>query len=302
MEIAYQVFLYTVEEKSITGGAARAKVSQQCASQHIRNLERRLGTTLLCRHPFALTEAGKRLAEGLQHLAIEERQMQNAVEEIVSGERGIIRIGCNATRARLLFPNLLVKYREVYPHIKFSFFFGDTVELINRLYTGKLDLVIGVNLKPKSQLKRIPLVEEKIFFACRLDVVTHWLPQKNREKELSLSEISKIPFCRNLPESTMTQLLQWQASKENVVLNPDYVCSDYQYQVELCLAGLCGCFLPETLLPLLKEKKIDVWNLLGVEERLHIDLIYPVVSIQPQYEKALIQMIRQEYLSKSVSL
>ena len=174
--------------------------------------------------------------------------------------------------------------------------------MINRLYTGKLDLVIGVNLKPKSQLKRIPLVEEKIFFVCRLDVVTHWLPQKNREKELSLSEISKIPFCRNLPESTMTQLLQWQASKENVVLNPDYVCSDYQYQVELCLAGLYGCFLPETLLPLLKEKKIDVWNLLGVEERLHIDLIYPVVSIQPQYEKALIQMIRQEYLSKSGSL
>lgn len=75
MEISYLVFLYTAEEKSITKGAARARVSQQCASQHIRNLERKLGTSLLCRHPFTLTAAGKQLAEGLQHLETEERQL-----------------------------------------------------------------------------------------------------------------------------------------------------------------------------------------------------------------------------------
>lgn len=295
MEIAYQVFLYTAEEKSITKGASRARVSQQCASQHIRNLERKLGTSLLCRHPFALTEAGNRLAEGLQHLAIEERQLHQAVEEIVSGERGNLRIGCNATRARLLFPGVLGAYRKVYPHIQFSFFFGDTAELIQRIYTGKLDLVIGVNQEPGNQLERIPLAEEKIYFACRLDLAESWLPKKGPGKALALQEISQIPLCRNLPESTLTQLLQRQAARENVVLEPAYVCSDYQYQVELCQAGLCGCFLPETLLPLLEGKNMAVWPL-EIEERLHIDLIYPAASIRPQYEKNLIRMIQQAYV------
>lgn len=297
MEIAYQVFLYTAEVKSITGGAMRAGVSQQCASQHIRNLERKLGTSLLCRHPFALTEAGKCLAEGLQHLALEERQIQNAVEEIVSGERGILRIGCNATRARLLFPAVLGKYRKAYPHIQFLFFFGDTVKSIHQLYTGKLDLVIGVNQEAQSQLERISLVEEKIFFVCRSDMVEQKLPEKRKGTALTLREIGQLPFCRNLPESTLTQLLQWQAARENVVLEPAYVCSDYQYQVDLCQAGLCGCFLPETLLPLLKGKEMGIWPV-AIEERLHIDLIYPATSIRPQYEKAFIRMVREEYLTR----
>ncbi len=301
MEIAYQVFLYTAEEKSITGGAMRLGVSQQCASQHIRNLERKLGASLLCRHPFALTEAGKRLAEGLQHLALEERQIQNAVEEITLGERGILRIGCNATRARLLFPDVLVKYRKIYPHIQFLFFFGDTAELIHQIYNGKLDLVIGVNQEPQNQLERIPLVEEKIFFVCQLNLVEQEMTKKSKNQSLTLQEISQLPFCGNLPESTLTQLLRRQAARENVTLEPAYVCSDYQYQVDLCQAGLCGCFLPETLLSLLKGKNVRIWPL-EIEEQLHIDLIHPVASIRPQYEKTLIRMIREEYLLKTDSL
>jgi len=110
-----------------------------------------------------LTAAGKQLAEGLQHLETEERQLQKAVGEIISGESGMIRIGCNATRARLLFPGLLARYGENYPKVRFTFFFGDTVELIRQLHTGKLDMVIGVNQQAQPQLERIPLLEETIF-------------------------------------------------------------------------------------------------------------------------------------------
>lgn len=295
MEISYLVFLYTAEEKSITKGAARARVSQQCASQHIRNLERKLGTSLLCRHPFTLTAAGKQLAEGLQHLETEERQLQKAVGEIISGERGMIRIGCNATRARLLFPGLLARYGENYPKVRFTFFFGDTVELIRQLHTGKLDMVIGVNQQAQPQLERIPLLEETLFFVCQPKLVEQALPGKKVGQRLTLEEISRLPLCLNLPESTLTQMLERQAAKENVLLEPACTCSDYTYQIDLCQAGLCGCFLPETLLPLWQGEVAAVWPLAGMEEKLHIDLICAVTAARPRYEKVLIRMIRQAY-------
>ena len=47
MTIAQQVFLYAAEEKSITKAAKKAFITQQCASSHIKNLEKQYGRSLL---------------------------------------------------------------------------------------------------------------------------------------------------------------------------------------------------------------------------------------------------------------
>ena len=69
MNIADLVFLCAAQEKSISKAAARAFVSQQCASKHIQNLENRYGVPLIQRRPhFALTEPGQELFRALQQI------------------------------------------------------------------------------------------------------------------------------------------------------------------------------------------------------------------------------------------
>ena len=80
MTIAQQVFLYAAEEKSITKAAKKAFITQQCASSHIKNLEKQYGALLFTRKPvFALTPAGEYLLSSLYRLNILEREIDDGM-------------------------------------------------------------------------------------------------------------------------------------------------------------------------------------------------------------------------------
>ena len=60
MDTSQKMFLLAVEEMNFTKAAHRAYVTQQCLSEHIRNLEKTLGTQLFFRTPrLQLTPSGK---------------------------------------------------------------------------------------------------------------------------------------------------------------------------------------------------------------------------------------------------
>ena len=116
MTIAQQVFLYAAEEKSITKAAKKAFITQQCASSHIKNLEKQYGTLLFTRKPvFALTPAGEYLLASLYRLNILEREIDDGMKEIGSGMSGILRLGINPTRARILIPSILRQCKALIP-------------------------------------------------------------------------------------------------------------------------------------------------------------------------------------------
>ena len=116
MTIAQQVFLYAAEEKSITKAAKKAFITQQCASSHIKNLEKQYGTLLFTRKPvFALTPAGEYLLSSLYRLNILEREIDDGMKEIGSGMSGILRLGINPTRARILIPSILLQCKALIP-------------------------------------------------------------------------------------------------------------------------------------------------------------------------------------------
>lgn len=155
----------------------------------------------------------------------------------------MIRIGCELRPEPGFFFPVCWPVRGTLSQSPVHLLLEITVELIRQLHTGKLDMVIGVNQQAQPQLERIPLLEETLF----LFASPSWWNRLCREKvgqRLTLEEISRLPLCRNLPESTLTQMLERQAAKENVLLEPACTCSDYTYQIDLCQAGLCGCFLP----------------------------------------------------------
>ena len=146
MNIADLVFLYAAQEKSISKAAARAFVSQQCASKHIQNLENRYGVPLLQRRPhFVLTEPGQELFRALQQIYLLESGVAGRIAELSGGSTGAFTLGINASRARWLLPAVLREYRRLYPHVHISIRSEDTARLAQLLLQGEVDLIVGVN-------------------------------------------------------------------------------------------------------------------------------------------------------------
>ena len=144
MTIAQQVFLYAAEEKSITKAAKKAFITQQCASSHIKNLEKQYGTLLFTRKPvFALTPAGEYLLASLYRLNILEREIDDGMKEIGSGMSGILRLGINPTRARILIPSILRQCNVQIPGLQLSVCFGDRDFLMKQLSQGAIDMLIA---------------------------------------------------------------------------------------------------------------------------------------------------------------
>lgn len=300
MEISRLVFLYAAEEKSISKGAAKAHMSQQCASRHLQNLEKEFGTPLFLRRPaLSLTESGQVLIDSLKQMWILEEKTKSNIEEIAKEKSGQLRLGCNGARAKLFLPDILNQYYALYPKVKLAFHFDDTGALIKKLKNGDLDLVLGVNYHAESQLEITPLFSDKIFFLVTEELYKKILSDQPDKTSLSFKEVSQFSLARNLPESTLTALIERKAAMLNVELKTLYTLSDYSLQIELCGRGNCGAFCPESLLPLVEiynsqhAVQLHIYPIADLPDTIHIDLIRNASTVIPQYEKAFIQLLKK---------
>lgn len=89
-----RLFKDIVHAKSISRGAALNHISQSAASQHLQELERQLGTTLLDRtsRPFTVTPAGKLYYEMCREVLRTQEQFQAALERLKSRVEGTVRV------------------------------------------------------------------------------------------------------------------------------------------------------------------------------------------------------------------
>lgn len=289
MNIADLIFLYAAEEKSISKAASRAFVSQQCASKHIQNLESRYGVPLIQRRPhFALTEAGQALFATLQQIHLLESGVAEHIAELGGGSTGTLAIGINASRARLLLPDVLHEYRQSYPKVRLSVYSNDTARLAQMLLQGKLDLIVGVNTAAEPRFHVTPLLTESVYFVAAPQLLQRFLPEVDpAQPALPLALVCRLPLCLNLPGSTLTELLSRCAAQYNISLQADVVTSDYDLQLALCRAAGSGFFCPGSLLPSVRAVAgLCIFSVPELHEKLHIECIRSAASVQPRYLKA----------------
>ena len=131
MDTSEKMFLLAVEELNFTKAAHKAYVTQQCLSDHIKRLETSLGTKLFYRNPkLSLTPSGEALYVTLQRISAIEENLHTRIQEIEKGQVGTIRLGINATREKILLPDLLAQYHDLFPQVMVSVTLNDTYYLL----------------------------------------------------------------------------------------------------------------------------------------------------------------------------
>ena len=143
-------FLAAAREENITRAAESLHISQPSLSKQLMELERELGKTLLIRgkRKVTLTEDGvllrKRAEEIVALLEKTERELSADTAQL----GGEINIGGNPATGLL---NAAAAMRQSYPEVRFQFYSGDAIDVMERLDHGSLDF--AVVLEPVDTMK-----------------------------------------------------------------------------------------------------------------------------------------------------
>lgn len=129
-----RAFLAVVDHRSLSGAAARTRISQPTLSRQIRELEAVLGTTLFTRSARGLqpTEAGLALVENARAMGAAAEAFARKGHGRSQAMTGTVRITASSVFATLILPEIIVELREAEPQIHLELVASDVSQNLLR--------------------------------------------------------------------------------------------------------------------------------------------------------------------------
>lgn len=141
----YRIFYVVAETGNITKASKLLNISQPAVTKHIKNLESQLNTPLFIRTKkgVVLNECGQKIFLNVKQALSLLDETNNMIKEFTNLNTGTIKIGISTTLMRKYLLKYLELFHSKYPNIIVDIYTDPTKELINKLKSGLIDLVIG---------------------------------------------------------------------------------------------------------------------------------------------------------------
>ncbi|SFP27277.1 DNA-binding transcriptional regulator, LysR family [Oscillibacter sp. PC13] len=137
----YDIFCKVLETGSFTRAADLLGYSQSAVSQAVKGLERELGTTLVNRNKGGITPTadGESYLPYIRAISGAERTLDRKRQEMQGLENNTIRIGTFTTVSRNLLPQLMQRFKALYPGVHFALQQGDYTSINQWVQEGIID-------------------------------------------------------------------------------------------------------------------------------------------------------------------
>ena len=157
-------FVRVVENGGFTAAARHLNLSTTMVSNHVQELEDRLGARLLNRttRKVSLTEIGRQYYERSLHILAELDEADRAAGALNATPRGRLRVHCHPTLARFIAP-VVTAYLRDNPDVSVDLRRGD--QMID-LLEEEFDLAIRLNVPPDSSLMVRQLANWRYIVCC----------------------------------------------------------------------------------------------------------------------------------------
>lgn len=230
----YRMFYMVAKKGNITKAANELNISQPAISKSIKNLEQQLGGSLFIRtkRGVVLTEEGKEFYRYIEQAMEFINNAENKFSDLIHLETGTIRIGVSTTLTKQFLLPYLEIFHKLYPKIKIQIVTNFSLELIERLRNGSLDLLV-LNL-PNSTSNDIEIREVKRVQDCFIVGESYKELAKNK---MSLEEVTNYPLILQSKGSATRNFLDNFCSKRNITLHPDMNLTSYSLVVEFTKIG-----------------------------------------------------------------
>jgi DNA-binding transcriptional LysR family regulator len=164
MDLRDLTYFETIAELGHLGRAAqKLNRSQPALTKSIQRLEHSFGTKLFQRdgRRIKLTPVGELLQARGKQLQQSIAETQREVRDFASGVVGNIRLGCAATMAEYLLPELTAALLQRAPDITLKLVIGQDDLLRDSLRSGQLDMIICPLITSDEQFVSYPVLDDE---------------------------------------------------------------------------------------------------------------------------------------------
>ncbi|WP_299976339.1 selenium metabolism-associated LysR family transcriptional regulator [Desulfobacula sp.] len=158
------IFVAVVENKSFSRAAGAINLSQPTVSNHIKELEDYFQCRLLDRLGKITepTKAGKILYQYSKKLLALRDQAESALHDFLGRTKGELFIGGSTIPSGYIIPRLIGPFSKQFPDISIELTAGDTLQIVQEIKKGKIELgIVGANIDD-PQIKQEKLVADEM--------------------------------------------------------------------------------------------------------------------------------------------
>jgi DNA-binding transcriptional LysR family regulator len=162
------LFRDIVREKSISKGATLSGISQSAASQQIRELEERLGVTLLDRstRPFAVTVSGKLYYELCRDVLQRNEEFMVALEALKKDVEGTVRVASIYSVGITEMSHLKAEFSHRCPQARLEVEYLRPDKVYERLLADRADFGFVSYPRASKELAVLPWRQEEMAVAA----------------------------------------------------------------------------------------------------------------------------------------
>ncbi|MCG8618375.1 MAG: LysR family transcriptional regulator [Desulfobacterales bacterium] len=215
-----KVFYHVYTANSIIKAAEALYITQPAVSQQIKKLEAEIKAPLFIRQHKKIipTQAAHRLFNTvnpfLEGLACEIENISTPMDRPC----GPLNIGAPIIFGTTYLPDICHEFRTAYPEVRFSVTFGESDELLERLNTGELDLIMIDYFSPLDQMAGGPeqysikaLMQEQFILACSRDYY-----DTRVKGDASLDHLKTLEYLTDENHPTILRHWFWYYFKKSV--------------------------------------------------------------------------------------
>ncbi|MGH9662272.1 MAG: LysR family transcriptional regulator [Bryobacteraceae bacterium] len=163
-----KLFRDIAHHKSISRGAVLSGMSQSAASQHLQELEKKLGVTLVDRstRPLALTEAGELYDLMCRDVLLRQDEFLTAVEGLKGGVEGKVRVASIYSIGLSEMTRLRGEFGRLYPKARLQVDYHHPARIYAELRADRADLGLVSYPEASRDLAVIPWRNEEMAVAA----------------------------------------------------------------------------------------------------------------------------------------
>ena len=167
LDFRIATFLSVCRTLNYTRSAEELSITQPAVSQHIAQLEQRLGVKLFERHgrTLVLTAAGQRAREVAEAMTHDERLLREELRAL-DGDEPLLAVGVTLTAGEYLTADALGRYLAERPAARMTIVEGDTQDLVALLRSGAIDCAFVEGAFDATAFQARPLCRQRLVGVC----------------------------------------------------------------------------------------------------------------------------------------
>ena len=272
-----EYILSVYREGGFTKAAEKMFISQPSLSASVKRIEEKVGLPIFDRSntPLTLTEVGEEYVKYAMELERKEADFAKYVFDYGNLMVGKVKVGGSSFFSSFILPKMISAFNAEYKEIVFELFEGSTKNLIDKLHTGDLDVIIDNAIINDENIEGQIYTTERLLLAVPKDFAVNQElePMRITAKEIQsgrylkkpavdLTKLQKEPFVLLNGENDTGKRAEMLFKKYNITPKVLFRLDQQITAYNISCSGIGISFVSDTLIKSIAfSNEIALYNL-----------------------------------------